>query len=163
MDSVGIYAGSFDPPTNGHEWMIRQGAALFGRLIVAIGINPAKRASYPIAKRIEWLTDMTAGMPNVEVAQFGNLFLAHYAGQRGAAFMLRGIRSEVDFAYEQSMRHINSDLSPDVTTVFLMPPREIAEVSSSLVRAMIGPEGWQGVVRGFVPACVFRDLEQGHA
>ncbi len=163
MDSVGIYAGSFDPPTNGHEWMIRQGASLFGRLVVAIGINPAKKASYPIAKRIEWLTEMTKGLPNVEVAQFGNLFLARYAEQRGAAFMLRGIRSEADFAYEQSMRHINSDLSPNVTTVFLMPPREIAEVSSSLVRGMIGPEGWQGVVRGLVPACVFRDLENARA
>lgn len=163
MPGVAVYAGSFDPPTNGHLWMIRQGASLFDRLIVAVGINPAKRAAYPVEQRLGWLREMTAELSNVQVAQFGNLFLAYYAKEVGATFILRGVRSEVDFAYEQSMRHINADLSPEITTVFLMPPREIAEVSSSLVRGMIGPNGWQGVVQGLVPSCVFADLESHRA
>ena len=163
MAGLAVYAGSFDPPTNGHLWMIRQAASLFDRLIVAVGANPSKRAAYSVEQRLGWLRAMTDDLPNVQVAQFGNLFLAYYAKQAGASFIIRGIRSEADFAYEQSMRHINADLSPEITTVFLMPPREIAEVSSSLVRGMIGPEGWQRVVGGLVPACVFADLERNHA
>lgn len=163
MPGLAVYAGSFDPPTNGHLWMIRQGASLFDRLVVAVGVNPSKRAAYTVEQRLGWLRAMTSDLPNVQVSQFGNLFLAYYAKQLGASFILRGVRSEVDFAYEQSMRHINADLSPEITTVFLMPPREIAEVSSSLVRGMIGPEGWQGVVQGLVPPCVFAELEPRRA
>src|SRR5678815_324347 len=158
MPGVAVYAGSFDPPTNGHVWMIEQGAALFDRLVVAVGVNPAKKPAYTLEKRIAWLRAITSQHRNVEVATFGNLFLAYYAAQIGASFILRGIRSEADFPYEQTMRHINADLSPGITTVFLMPPREIAEVSSSLVRGTVGPEGWQSVVRKYVPACVFDDL-----
>lgn len=163
MPGLAVYAGSFDPPTRGHAWMIDQGAALFDRLIVAIGVNPAKKAAYPLERRLSWLREMTAGRGNVQVASFGNLFLAYYAREVGASFILRGVRSEADFAYEQTMRHINADLNPGLTTVFLMPPREFGEVSSSLVRATIGPEGWQDVVQKYVPPCVFRDLARGPA
>jgi pantetheine-phosphate adenylyltransferase len=163
MAGLAVYAGSFDPPTNGHVWMIEQGAALFDRLIVAVGVNPAKKSAHPLEQRLAWLRTIAAPHPNVQVASFGNLFLARYAAQVGARFILRGIRSEADFAYEQTMRHINADIAPGITTVFLMPPRELAEVSSSLVRGAVGPEGWQTVVANYVPACVFDDLAAGRA
>ena len=57
------------------------------------------------------------------------------------------------------MRHVNNDLAPDITTVFLMPPRNIAEVSSSMVKNLIGPDGWQETVHRYVPTPVFRALE----
>ncbi len=163
MPGTAVYAGSFDPPTNGHLWMIEQGARLFDKLIVAVGANPAKRPAYTVEQRLAWLRTIASPHRNVEIASFGNLFLAHFAAQVGASFMLRGIRSEPDFAYEQTMRHINADLAPAITTVFLMPPREIAEVSSSLVRGIIGPQGWQAMVKQYVPACVFQTLVAGHA
>ena len=59
------------------------------------------------------------------------------------------------------MRYVNSDLHTGLTTVFLMPPRELCEVSSSFVKGMIGPEGWEPVVERYVPAGVFRDLRVG--
>lgn len=163
MPTTAVYAGSFDPPTSGHVWMIQQGASMFDRLIVAVGVNPAKRSAYDLATRLRWLKALCAQWPNAEVAEFGNLYLAEYARRAGAGHILRGIRSEVDFAYEQTMRHINADLNPGLTTVFLMPPREIAEVSSSLVRGLIGPEGWEPVVQRYVPAVVFEDLRKHHA
>jgi pantetheine-phosphate adenylyltransferase len=58
------------------------------------------------------------------------------------------------------MRHINEDSAPGIATVFLMPPLEIAEVSSSMVKAVIGPEGWESVVRGYVPPAVFERIER---
>ena len=81
--------------------------------------------------------------------------LVAYAAQVGAQFVVRDIRSPADFEYERVMRHLNADLSPDIISVFLMPPREVAEVSSSLVKGLIGPAGWQPTVRKFVPACVY--------
>lgn len=136
---------------------------MFERLIVAVGINPDKRAHSAVEKRLDWLRHLTKSMPNVEVTQFGHMYLATYAQQVGANFILRGIRNPADFSYEQTMRHINADLNPGLTTVFLIPPREYAEVSSSLVRGLIGPQGWQRVVAAYVPACVLNDLESAHA
>lgn len=163
MPGFAVYAGSFDPPTRGHEWMITLGAAMFDRLVVAVGINPDKKSHSAVDKRLHWLRQLTKNMHNVEVAQFGHMYLASYAQQVGANFILRGNRNPADFGYEQTMRHINGDLSPGLTTVFLIPPREYAEVSFSLVRGLIGPQGWQRVVAAYVPACVLKDLESDHA
>lgn len=76
--------------------------------------------------------------------------------------MLRGIRTESDYEYERTMRNINSDLNSGITTVFLMPPRGIAEVSSSMVKGLIGPEGWETIVRRYLPEPVFEKLKALH-
>ncbi len=159
MAGLCVYAGSFDPPTNGHVWMIRQGASLFDRLIVAIGENAEKKYSFPLEQRLGWLREICAEHANVEVTHFHNLFLARYAKSVGATSILRGIRNEADYTYERTMRYINSDLHPELNTVFMMPPRELCETSSSSIKGMIGPEGWRDVVRAYVPPCVMRDLE----
>ncbi|MDB4608157.1 pantetheine-phosphate adenylyltransferase, partial [bacterium] len=81
----------------------------------------------------------------------------------GAEFILRGIRSPGDYEYERVMRHINSDMAPDINTVFLMPPREMAELSSSMVMGMVGPEGWGKTVRRYLPSPVFDALVTKHS
>jgi pantetheine-phosphate adenylyltransferase len=151
-----VYAGSFDPVTNGHVWMIEQGAALFGSLIVAVGENPEKKTTFTGAERVALLAESVreAGIQGVEIAAFDRRYLVQYARSVGADYMLRGIRSGADYEYERVMRHINEDLCPEIVTVFLMPPRHIAEVSSSLVRGMVGPAGWEETVGKFVPPCV---------
>lgn len=158
MSDSAVYAGSFDPPTNGHVWMIEEGARMFGRLIVAVARNPEKGYSYPLAQREGWLREICSGLDNVEVTVIENEFLAHYAARVNARFVIRGIRNEADYQYERGMRYVNSDLNPQLTTAFMMPPRELCEISSSFVKGMIGPDGWAPVVEGYVPACVFKDL-----
>lgn len=153
-----VYAGSFDPITNGHLWMIEQGARLFDKLVVAIGENPDKRYTFPLAERLAMLEAVIAGRASVTAASFSAQFLVNYARTVNAGFVLRGIRDTRDFEFERGMRHINGDLQPEVATVFLMPPRGLCEVSSSLVKGLIGPAGWEEVVRGFVPAPVFERL-----
>src|SRR4051794_14823872 len=128
---VGVYAGSFDPLTVGHVWMISEGAKLFGSFIVALGCNPAKRPTFSGEERLAMLKEATAAYDNVTVGSFQNEYLIDYARSVGATHILRGIRSGADFEYERFMRNINGDLAPGLTTLFLMPPREIAEVSSS--------------------------------
>jgi pantetheine-phosphate adenylyltransferase len=153
-----VYAGTFDPPTVGHLWMIEQGALLFPRLVVDLGVNPAKSPLFPAETRLEMLRDSVRHLPNVQVESFSNRYLIDFARERGAGFVLRGIRTESDYEYERAMRNINGDLAPGITTVFLMPPREIAEVSSSLVRSLVGPAGWEDVVRTYLPAAVHAKL-----
>lgn len=153
-----VYGGSFDPPTNGHMYMIEKGAGMFDRLIVAVGVNPNKSCTFGLQARLKMLHECTNGMVNVEVDSFEGQFLAHYAQSKGAGYILRGIRSDEDYRFEHTMRNINEDLEPGVTTVFLIPPRQICEVSSSFVKGLVGFGGWEQVVKPYVPEPVYREL-----
>lgn len=155
---LGVYAGSFDPPTVGHLWMINQGVRLFDRLAVAIGSHPEKRCTFALEARLVMLRESLRKFRNVSVVSFSELYLIHFAQSIGATHLLRGIRSESDYEYERTMRHINGDLGANICTVFLMPPRDVAEVSSSMVKGLVGPEGWQTVVRQYVPPPVYKAL-----
>lgn len=155
---MAVYAGSFDPLTVGHLWMIEQGVELFDRLVVAIGLNPKKKCTFTPQERLNMVRQSTQQFLNLEVASFGDQFLITYAQSIGASYILRGIRSESDYEFERVMRNINGDLNPRITTVFLMPPRDIAEVSSSMVKGLIGPEGWEDIVRQYVPKPVCAKL-----
>lgn len=160
MKRIAVYAGSFDPLTNGHLWMIRQGARMFDELIVAMGDNPDKRYTFSHEERMDMLRVALSDMPDVRIAEFHNRFLVDFANEHGATFMLRGIRSTQDYEYERVMRHINADMAPKVCTVFLMPPRDTAELSSSMVKGLIGPEGWESQVSRYVPHNVFAMLKE---
>lgn len=157
-----VYAGSFDPPTNGHLWMIREAQALFDELIVAIGVNPEKTATYTVDERKAMLRAITANFANVKICAFENQFLVNYAQSIGAEYIVRGIRTASDYEYERSMRYINHDLQPNISTVLLMPPREYAEVSSTMVKGMVGPRQWQDVIRRYVPDAVYEKIIQDH-
>ena len=155
-----VYAGSFDPITNGHLWMIKQSVELFGELIVAIGVNPEKKCTFSLEERLEVIdeviwTELSASAEDIRIESFENEFLVNYARSVGAEYILRGIRSSEDYEFERGMRHINSDLQSGITTIFLMPPREISEISSSLVKDLMGPSGWEEIVKEYVPAAVY--------
>jgi pantetheine-phosphate adenylyltransferase len=157
-----VYAGSFDPITLGHVWIIQSAAPLFEELVVAIGVNPAKKATFSVEQRLAFLKEATAGIANCSCTCFENKYLVDYAAEVQAQTIIRGIRNEADFTYERTMRHVNSDLRPEILTLFLMPPRAIAELSSSMVKGMVGPAGWEQVVRRSVPGCVFEALRALH-
>ena len=127
---IGIYAGSFDPPTNGHLWMIEQGAKLFCKFYVAIGQNSQKAYTFSLDERVEMLQELCADFSNVEVVQFENKFLVKYAESIGVDYILRGIRNEKDYTYERGMRYVNSNMNNTIQTLFMMSPRFLVEVSS---------------------------------
>jgi pantetheine-phosphate adenylyltransferase len=158
---LAVYAGSFDPLTVGHLWMIEEGCRIFSKLRVAIGINPDKKYYFSLEERLEMLTASTRGFRNVSIGSFSNLYLVDYAQEIGATHILRGIRSQADFEFERTMRNINGDFDPGITTVFLMPPRDIAEVSSSMVKGLMGPQGWERIVKRYVPGAVYQRLLKG--
>ena len=138
--------------------MIEQGLEMFDHLIVAIGSNPSKSYSFTVEERLELLRASTAASERLVIAHFDNRYLVDYAKKMGAKYILRGIRSPNDYEYERVMRHINADMAPEVTTVFLMPPRDIAELSSNMIKGLTGPTGWEETVSRYVPEAVFHAL-----
>lgn len=160
MPRRAIYAGSFDPPTNGHLWMIKTGVRLFDELLVAASTNPDKASRFSLAKRLTMLKEITRGIPRVTIASFEKTFLIDFARRRRAPFILRGLRNKDDYEFERAMRQINADLHPGITTVFLMPPRKFAEVSSSMVMGLLGTRGWRRAVGRYVPPAVIKELSR---
>ncbi|MDR3459218.1 MAG: pantetheine-phosphate adenylyltransferase [Verrucomicrobiae bacterium] len=159
---LGVYAGSFDPLTVGHLWMIQEGVRLFDHLLVAVGVNPDKKPTFTVENRLQMLRESCLPFPNATVAAYSNLYLIDYAKSVKATHILRGVRSAADYEYERTMRNINGDLDPSICTVFLTPPRDIAEVSSSMVKGLIGPAGWRKIVRKYVPEPVYHQLLELH-
>ena len=156
MKRTAVYAGSFDPVTNGHMYMIAEGSKLFDRLIVAVGVNPEKHATFNLDERLALLRAVTRPFRNVTIDSFQQRFLIEYAASVRAGYILRGIRNTNDFLFETAMRNINADLDGRITTVFLTPPRPIVEITSSFVKGLIGPLGWKKVVAKYVPPPVYR-------
>lgn len=158
MSTKAVYAGSFDPLTNGHSWVINQAKELFDEVIVAVAHNPAKHYTFPLETRSQ-LISLTH--PDVEAATIPNEYLARYAKSKGASYLVRGVRSTTDFEYEKTICNVNrSLLEPDIKTVLLIPPKSIEDISSSTVTGMVGPYGWNHVVPQLVPPAVFRALQQ---
>lgn len=133
MTTLAIYPGSFDPPTRGHEDLIRRALSLADRLIVAVAINPNKQPLFPVEERLKLLSGLVANEPRVELASFSGL-LADFARDRGATIVVRGLRAVSDFEYEFQMALMNRRLNPALETVFLVPAVDLTYLSSSLVR-----------------------------
>jgi pantetheine-phosphate adenylyltransferase len=137
---LAIYAGSFDPPTNGHLDLARRASILFPRVVVALGQHPIRSALFTVDERLELLRRVCAPIPNVEVALFDGL-LVDYARRIGARIIVRGLRAATDFEYELQIAHANADLAPDVDTVFLPTRTNYGFISASLVREIASHGG----------------------
>jgi pantetheine-phosphate adenylyltransferase len=147
-----VYPGSFDPPTNGHLDVIERAARCFGELIVAVVVNPQKRAPmFSLEEREEMLRASVATIPGVRVEHFRGL-LADYVKSAQADVIVKGLRVVSDFESEMSAAMMNRSLS-DVDTLFLMSDQKYSFVSSSLVKEVffLG-----GDVAALVPKPVLR-------
>lgn len=154
MKKVGVYAGSFDPPTKGHLWMMQRGAELFDELVVVLAVNPDKKGFLTMDTRAALLRELTASLPNARVECLTEGFLVDWSKAQGATHLLRGIRNAADFDYEKAMAQMNARMEPALQSVFLMPPSELESVSSSLVRGFVGQKGGDRWVNACVPPCV---------
>ena len=133
MTRTAIYPGSFDPPTRGHEDLIRRSLLLADRLIVAVAVNAAKQPLFTPEERLAMLRAASGGDPRIEFVSFEGL-LAEFAQRAGASVVVRGLRAVSDFEYEFQMALMNRQLHPALETVFLVPALDLTYLSSSLVR-----------------------------
>jgi pantetheine-phosphate adenylyltransferase len=130
---LGLYAGSFDPITKGHEELIRRSLEFTDRLVVAVAVNERKQPLFSVEERIALIRASVPEGPSVEVIGFSGL-LVDLARQLKATMFIRGLRAVGDFEYEFQMALMNRHLAPEIETVFLVPSLETTYISSSLVR-----------------------------
>ena len=153
---VGVYAGTFDPVTNGHLDILARSLSVFDSVIIGVADTTPKNTFFSLEDRMEMLSAATAGMENVEVRSFSGL-LVDFARETRAVAVIRGLRVISDFEYEFQMALMNRRLSTKVETVFLMPSEEHTYLSSSLVREIASAGG---DVSQFVPRIVAMKLQE---
>ena len=151
---VAIYPGSFDPLTNGHVDIIRRGARLFDRIVIAVLINLEKEPLFTVPERVEIAKEAFSGNANVEVDTFDGL-LVEYARRRRAGVIVKGLRAVSEFEYDLQTALMNRKLNPEVETVFMMPTEPYTYVSSRLVKEVVA---LGGSVHGLVPESVEKRL-----
>lgn len=156
-EKIAVFPASFDPVTNGHLDLIHRALSLglFDKLIVAVGVNPEKKALFSVEERVEMLKEVTKGLENVEVESYTGL-TADYVRRKGATVIIRGLRVFSDFEHEFQMAFMNRKLS-GIDTIFLMSRLEYSYLNSTLVRqvAQMG-----GSLEGLVPPVVERKLKE---
>ena len=153
---IAIYPGSFDPNTLGHLDVLRDGAKMFDKVIIAVAENSAKSGMYSVEKRKELIKESVKDIPNVEVDSFEGLTI-EYAKKKGATILLRGLRAVSDFEYEMQLSQNNRALCEDIKTVFLITRPEYNFISSSAVKEILNNGG---DVSKFVPSEVVGMLKK---
>lgn len=133
---IGVFAGSFDPITRGHEDIVLQAMPLFDEIIIAIGVNIDKKYAFPLEKRIKWIENTFAEYPKVKVVSYQGLTV-EFCKKMNAGFIIRGLRNTTDFEYESIIAEANKKLNPEVETVFFLANPNLRCVSSSVVRDII--------------------------
>jgi pantetheine-phosphate adenylyltransferase len=155
MPRIALYAGSFDPVTNGHVDVVRQAVRLADRLVVAVGIHPGKTPLFSAEERLAMLEETCgpiargAGCELTSVT-FGDLAVSA-ARRAGASMLIRGLRDGTDLDYEMQIAGMNASLAPEVQTVFLPASPLVRPITATLVRQIAG---MGGDVSAFVPAGV---------
>jgi len=164
MARAALYAGSFDPVTNGHLDVVRQAVRLADRLVVAVGIHPGKAPLLPAEERLA-LVQETCGPIAREAGcdlaciKFDDLVVAT-ARRAGATLLVRGLRDGTDLDYEMQMAGMNAAMAPEITTVLLPASAAVRPITATLVR-QIAAMG--GDVSAFVPAPVLDCLNRKFA
>jgi pantetheine-phosphate adenylyltransferase len=150
MKNLALYPGSFDPVTNGHIDLIKRSAAIFDRVVVAVGVSTEKKPLFSVEERVKMLEEVAEEIGRVSVASFSGL-LVNFAEEIEASVIVRGIRAVSDYEYELQMALMNRKLSSKVETVFMMPAERYSFLSSRLVKeiSLLG-----GSIKGLVPVKV---------
>lgn len=152
MNKTAIYPGSFDPFTNGHLDIVKKAARLFEKVYIIIGVNSQKRRSYPADVMVEAITEALKdnGLDNCEVCAFEGL-VAEFAKQHGAGYMIRGLRNNMDYNYEENIAEVNKLINPKLEYVYFRADN--VAVSSSMVKelALFGKD-----VSKYVPKAVLK-------
>ena len=157
MSKKAIYAGSFDPITNGHLDLINRAARQYDRLAIGVISNPAKTPKFTLDERREMIEAVTGDLSNVEIAFFSGL-LADYVNDKGFDVVIRGLRAITDFEYEIQMAQMNARLyKNNVETIFLMTSPSYSFISSNMINEVYN---LGGDIKGLVPDKVLEIMDR---
>jgi pantetheine-phosphate adenylyltransferase len=150
MKRVAVFPGSFDPITKGHEEIVRRASSMFDEIIVAIGNNTSKAAMFSAEQRAKWVESAFVDLANVRIESYEGLTV-DFCKNHQATFILRGVRSVVDFEYERAIAVMNKSLLNEIETVVLFSDPQWSSISSTIIREIIKNKG---DVSQFLPAGV---------
>lgn len=152
---IAIYPGSFDPITKGHLDILKTGAEIFDKVIIAVARNSEKKGFLTIDERLKLIEESVKDLQNVEVDSFKGLTI-EYAKKQNAKVLIRGLRAVSDFEYELQLSQANSALSSEIKTVFLTTKPKYNFISSSTIKEIYLNNG---DISKFVPEPVFEFLK----
>lgn len=165
MNTIGIFAGSFDPITFGHIWMIQKSIKLVDKLYVAVGVNPSKKYYFSNEERMLLVKESLRNnididdFDRIEIIKLDNELLVNKARELKATHLIRGLRDGKDFEYERQIQIVNSKMAPEIETVYFVTPTNLTEVSSSIVKGLVGYVGWESIVSQYVDSIVVNTLK----
>ncbi|WP_283678839.1 pantetheine-phosphate adenylyltransferase [Lentilactobacillus sp. Marseille-Q4993] len=148
--TTALYAGSFDPITNGHVNVIERASKLFTKVVVAISINTSKKSFFTREERVDMAKQALAHLTNVEVIESEKLTV-RLANQIGATVLVRGVRGALDIDSEMAISDLNESMDATIQTVFLPTSAEFRALSSSMIKEIAK---FHGDVSKFVPTAV---------
>lgn len=134
MKRIGLFPGSFDPFTKGHEAVVRKSLSLFDQVVIGIGVNSRKEYLFPLENRKKHIQSLFSDEEKVTIAVYQELTVT-FCKKIGATHIVRGLRDSKDFQYEKSIAHMNFQLA-EIETVFLLTNQEFSAVNSSIIREM---------------------------
>jgi pantetheine-phosphate adenylyltransferase len=135
MKRKAIFPGTFDPFTIGHYSLVKRSLGLVDEIVIAIGINEAKKSYFPLEKRIEMIESLYRNDNRVSVRAYDKLTV-DYAKEVDAGFIVRGIRSVNDFEYEKTIADMNRNIA-GIETFILFTEPELTHISSTIVRELL--------------------------
>ena len=139
MKKIGLFPGSFDPFTKGHEAVVKKALKIFDEIIIAIGINSSKNYQFDLQKRILHIESLFQNGEAVQVVTYDKLTVELCKDVKATA-IVRGLRNTVDFEFEKSIAHMNESLS-GIETVFLLTDQEFAAINATIVREIFKNKG----------------------
>ncbi len=161
---IALFAGSFDPITNGHVDVVGKAVCLAERLVLAIGIHPGKTPLFSADDRLAMINEVCAPLARAAGCELTTVTFADLvvtaARRAGATILVRGVRDATDFDYEMQMAGMNAAMAPEIQTVFLPAAPAVRPITATLVRQIAG---MGGDVSSFVPAGVAARLKQKFA
>lgn len=151
-----IFAGSFDPITNGHLDIIERSAKIFDELQIGVLYNPNKKGLFNFEERVSLIEASTSHLDNIKVVSFEGL-LVDYCKENGIDTLVRGVRSGADIEYELQMAHMNRELNPNIETIILPTTTKYSFISSSLIKEVLA---FDADIKNLVPEVVLEELKR---
>lgn len=154
---IGLFAGSFDPVTNGHLAIVKSASRLFDQLYVGLFYNKDKAGFFTVPERRRMLEEALTDFKNVKVITAHDSLAVDIAEQIGVTHLVRGLRNGSDLEYESELAFFNRHLSETIDTVFFLTPAEVTYISSSRIRELIH---FRSDISAFVPRSVVKEVEK---